>query len=321
MRNKQPFWQIFGSILVLLILAGCGGAQTTPTATATPVPPTSTPVPPTATPYAGIRSVDVGGYELLVKCIGEESPTVVLDAGSPGGMSAWRNVTRKIESHTRARICAYSRAGLEGSDPAPEGPRTSEDMMRDLHTLLTNADIPGPYVLVGHSLSGFTARLYADEYPQDVVGMVLVDSTHPDQCSRWLAHLPLESPYESTWGKWLRKECVADTDPLDQPENLDLKTSIAQVRTTGPLGSIPLIVLTQDVYDLTGWKIFAGADSPPDLAESLAHDWLRMQEELAELSSNSTHIIVEGSGHNIPGQKPGAVIDAILQVVDAVRGE
>jgi pimeloyl-ACP methyl ester carboxylesterase len=229
----------------------------------------------------------------------------------------------KIETLTR--FCFYDRAGLGKSDQPLTRGRTSQDMVDDLHTLLTDANIPGPYVLVSHSAAGFIARLYADQYPDDVVGMVLVDSSHPDQWARWLSLLPPESPDESEAVKEYRRHVTTRADHLMHmdPEFWDMDTSGAQVRATGPLGNIPLVVLTQDVNDLDRslgeLKMRFGSDFPPELAESIGQEWLRMQKELAELSSNSTHIIVEGTGHNIPDEKPDAVVDAILQVIDSVQ--
>jgi pimeloyl-ACP methyl ester carboxylesterase len=197
-------------------------------------------------------------------------------------------------------------------------------MVDDLRALLVNANIPGPYVLVAHSGAGFNARLYAHQYPHDVVGMVLVDSAHPDQYTRLLAFLPPESPLESGAVKKLRQDW-GDIDQRDMPESWDFNTSAAQVRATSSLGDLPLVVLTQDVYDLeprlSEWKILYGADFPPELAESLDQEWLQMQKELAALSTNSTHIIATGSGHMIPLQRPDAVIDAISHVIDAVQNK
>ena len=276
---------------------------------------------PTSTPV-GEGKVDVGGYGLYIKCSGEGSPTVVLDSGLGHGWSTWSRVMNEIPSHISTRVCAYDRAGLAGSDPAPSSPRTNQDMVEDLHTLLANANIPGPYVLVAHSLAGFTARLFADQYPRDVVGMVWVDSSHPDELSDLLLLLPPESPDEIPGVQELRRFLVTVLDnPMQAAEHWDCEASAVQVRATGSLGSIPLVVLTRDVTDLRNWKRYFGADFPPELAQSLEQSHLPRQEELAELSSNSTHIIVKDSGHEIHEDQPDAVVDAIKSVVESVRGE
>ena len=126
--------------------------------------------------------VDVGGRRLYITCMGEGSPTVILEHGMATESDSWAQVQQAVAQFTR--VCAFDRAGRGKSDPAPK-PRTSEDMVADLHALLANAHIPGPYILVGNSLGGFNARLYAHKYPGEVVGLVLVDSMHPDQFARF----------------------------------------------------------------------------------------------------------------------------------------
>jgi pimeloyl-ACP methyl ester carboxylesterase len=117
--------------------------------------------------------VDVGGFRLHIQCVGEGSPTVVLDAGLSGSSLDWSLIQPEL-GHT-TRVCAYDRAGMGWSDPGPQ-PRTPRQIADELHTLLTNAGIAGPYVLVGHSLAGKNVRLFALSHPDQVAGMVLVDA-------------------------------------------------------------------------------------------------------------------------------------------------
>src|SRR5215213_1289756 len=121
--------------------------------------------------------VDVGGYRLHLHCVGEGSPTVIMEAGGAGNVLHWMLVQPAIAQSTR--VCAYDRAGMGWSEPGPL-PRTPQQIVAELHTLLTNAGIPGPSILVGHSIGGKYVRLYARQYPQDVAGMVLVDARHED---------------------------------------------------------------------------------------------------------------------------------------------
>src|SRR5215207_8827824 len=117
--------------------------------------------------------VDIGGYRLHIQCVGAGSPTVVLDAGLGGSSLDWSLVQSDLGSSTR--VCAYDRAGMGWSDPGPQ-PRTPRQIARELHTLLTNAGIAEPYVLVGHSLAGKNVRLFAPSHPEEVAAMVLVDA-------------------------------------------------------------------------------------------------------------------------------------------------
>jgi len=119
--------------------------------------------------------VDVGGYRLHLHCIGQGSPTVVLDAGLGAFSLDWGAVQPQIATSTR--VCTYDRGGLGWSDPGPT-PRSPQQFASELHALLTKGGVEGPYVLVAHSISGKTARLFASQHPDEVAGMVLVDARH-----------------------------------------------------------------------------------------------------------------------------------------------
>ncbi len=121
------------------------------------------------------------GRRLNLYCTGKGSPTVVFDSGVGGETVAWALVQPTIAAHTRA--CSYDRAGLGFSDPGTRT-GTSENIVDDLHRLLTNAAIAPPYILVGHSYGGMNVRLYKNHYPSEVVGMVLVDPSHEDWVER-----------------------------------------------------------------------------------------------------------------------------------------
>jgi pimeloyl-ACP methyl ester carboxylesterase len=171
----------------------------------------------------------------------------------------------------------------------------------DLHAMLGEAAIPGPYVLVGHSIGGAFVRLYASQYPDDVAGLVLVDATHEDQFTRLEDMVPPELLEIVTQG--------------DNAEGIDVETSLAQVaeaRATTPLQPMPLIVLSAGQSDPAifpeGWP----------LAETdLLH--LELEEDLANLVPGGRLIVAEQSGHYIHQAQPDLVLDAIRQVVDAVQ--
>src|SRR3712207_3023763 len=126
--------------------------------------------------------VDVGGYSLHINCVGQGSPTVVLDAALGNMSASWGWVQQEVSATTR--VCAYDRAGMGWSEIGPE-PRDARQISGELHTLLSKAGIEGPYVLVGHSFGGMYMQTYAARYPDEVAGVALVDSsTDPDQFSQ-----------------------------------------------------------------------------------------------------------------------------------------
>ena len=285
-------------------------------------------------PAPGQR-VDIGGYRLHVHCVGEGSPTVVLDAGLGGFSLDWSLVQPELAATTR--VCAYDRAGYGWSDPSPHA-RTPSQIADELHTLLVNAGIQGPYVLVGHSAAGKHVRLFASRYPQAVVGMVLVDARHesvdtnrsPEALAGehtqqrrfqrtisaaariglvrafWAAAWPQVFPATQN----LSTETRAEIGVL-QARSGQVKTVLkedallthdnAQLSSAPSLGDVPLMVLA------------AG--------QNVEHDplWLPAQQQLAGLSSNAKLIVVEGSSHYIHWDQPMLVAGAIRQVVEAAR--
>lgn len=123
------------------------------------------------------KLVDIGGYRLHLNCTGKNGPTVVLIPGGGDFSFDWGLIQPEVSRF--ARVCSFDFAGSAWSDPGPT-PRTMRQDAFELHTLLKAAKIKGPYVLVGHSLGGLLTRVYADTYPSEVAGIVLVDSTHED---------------------------------------------------------------------------------------------------------------------------------------------
>ena len=123
------------------------------------------------------KLIDIGGYRLHLNCTGKGEPTVVLIPGSGDFSFDWGLVQPDVSRF--ARVCSYDFAGFAWSDPGPI-PRTMRQDAYELHTLLKTAGIKAPYVLVGHSLGGLLTRVYAADFPSEVAGIVLVDSTHED---------------------------------------------------------------------------------------------------------------------------------------------
>lgn len=282
--------------------------------------------------------VDVGGYRLHIHCVGQGSPTVILDAAADMMSADWGWIQPEIAKH--ARVCAYDRAGMGWSEPGPP-PRDARQISTELHTLLTNAGVAGPYILVGHSAGGLYVRTYAAQYAEDVVGMVLVDPGHPDMAARIpaleaknagdtqlvdlmrvlsyvgiprllgigtanAAGLPSEQAAEvnafvSTPQHWATLRALIDATPATYDE----------VRVTGSLESRPLVVISAN----TAW-LDRGA--PADDARRMLNE---LHAELAGLSTNSSHRIVEGATHGSlvhnqdDAQATIAAIEAVLTAI------
>ena len=281
-------------------------------------------------PAAG-RLVDVGGYRMHLDCRGEGSPTVVMDAGLGGSSLDWSLVQAGIASTTR--VCTYDRAGMGRSDPGPL-PRTPGHIADELHMLLTNAGVPGPYVLVAHSLAGKNVRMFASAHPDDVAGMVLVDArservdaqTPKAEADAFrvalglqgalysvarrfgvarafgasLAGVPLLSPTIATEMALL----MTQADAIDETTKEGLARSADDAAlASASLGSMPLVVI-------------AAAASMVEIP-----NWSAAQQELAILSTRGRLVVAEHSGHAVQLEEPGIVIDGIVQVLTEVRGD
>lgn len=293
------------------------------------------------------RLVDVGGYRLHVNCVGKGGPAVVFDSGNGGCSLDWVLVQPEVGRFARA--CTIDRAGHAWSDPGPQ-PRTSVQIVREMRELLAGAEISGPYVLVGHSFGGLDVRLFASLYPDDVAGVILVDTPHEDWFSRLSpavrrgqdANLRLLNigrfiaPLGLT--RLLRKPVVVPRMPQSSKamasaigyrarnyaatyfEFAAVEESMGQVRAASVTfpGHIPLIVLTHGLsHDL----LPAGLD--PDELERAEHLWSEQQEALAALSANSELVVAEKSGHMIQLEEPGLVIAAIrkaAELAEVTRG-
>jgi pimeloyl-ACP methyl ester carboxylesterase len=257
-----------------------------------------------------IGDIDVGGRKLHFARYGAGQPVVVVEAGlgEPATEShTWDKVIAAVaKTH---QICVYDRAGLGKSDAVTNSSRTSQDLAADLHALLPAARISPPYILVGHSIGGFTIRVYANKYPSDVAGVVLVDSSIPGQWGKWLAILPAESAQEPEAVKNMRRFLTAQmADPKNNPERLDLPASGALVLAAGNFGDKPLVVLTHS----RTWSI--DPKLPRDLSDRIESLWQEWQNQLCSLSTRSSHKVAVKAGHYIQPEEPQIVVDAILQV-------
>jgi pimeloyl-ACP methyl ester carboxylesterase len=301
--------------LAVLALVALGGAFETVTEAATE-----------NNPPAGGRTYIVAGRTLYLRCTGSGSPAVILFNGLGERTPSWAWVQGDVERQTR--VCAFDRAGQGWSGKAP-GRQDAHQLSADVHGLLAAANVPGPYVLAGHSVGGTYALAYAIDYPKDVAGVALIDSATPYQFDL--------SAYRSFYSMWRRAGALLPTlaragvarvyalntfsslppdarraarafgsSPrelrADRDEFAQLPTVFRQDKALTSLGGKPLFVLTADLGQLSGWPA--------------------AQDQLAALSTNSVHQTTRGATHAalLEDRKYAAVSSrAITAVVRSVR--
>ena len=292
-----------------LALGGCVGVG--PSATESNVEPSPSEAP--AGDISGL--VDIGGgREIHLECRGIGSPTVLLISGTRGAADEWTTllpdaaadaVTSFDALAETTRVCAYDRPGTTvESGAATEStvvpqPTTALQSAKDLHALMAAAEQRAPYVVVGLSWGGMIAQQFSRTYPDEVEGLVLLDSA-----STYLQ----ETFTPEQWSAWMG--IVAGSADASGSEVPAYEPSIAELAATPDLPGIPVVVMSSDeAWDL---QVTPGASTWPG--------WVAAQAELAE-SLSATHITETGSGHGLPVEQPALVTDAILSVVEAVRSD
>ena len=244
------------------------------------------------------RVIEIDGERgLYVKCTGSGSPTVVMEAGDEGDHTNYINVEWQVSQKTRT--CVYDRAGLGESDPAPPAPRQLPDLVGDLEKLLDAAEIPGPYVLVGYSGGGYIITGYAVEHPDRVGGMVLVETPAP-----WLV---VDPP----------PEIVKYTDP-HRPGNTEHRDFVQVEKDAWEarrrIGDIPMRVITADYPDT-----YIKEQPYPAWREDMRHN-VEGQKKWLVASPQAKQIVVD-TGHDVMGEQPQVVIDAIIDVLREERAK
>jgi pimeloyl-ACP methyl ester carboxylesterase len=276
------------------------------------------PIPP---PPIG-KLVDVGGYRVHLYCTGSGSPAVVIVGA--GYSFDWGLVQPEVAKFTQ--VCSYDHSGIGWSD---DGPKDSCSLrVSEVHTALKNAGIKGPHVLVGHSLGGLVARVYAGRFPEEVAGMVFVDHSP----FSLLVNKPLPPPPSpkppTPAGSGKLPSGGIESDPnfsrlsardrelhlwaIAQPrlekalqENHEMMAGCVQQadaiikEQTHPLGDKPLVDVSTDQHRST--------------------DYVNFQGLLLSLSQNSKEMVAENSSHLVIIDRPGVVIDAISRVVQSVH--
>ncbi len=283
--------------------------------------------------------VDVGGYRMHINCVGEGDPTVILAAGLDDFSVFWSLVQPEVAKFSR--VCTFDRPGLGWSEPSPT-PRTTKNMVAELHTLLANAGVTGPILMVGHSFGGAQLELYAHTYPEQVAGLVLVDAAPVDLFLRvpaWegliaqktglyrtlaaldslglLAFTPTSIPTrglpEDAASAYQALAASTDYFSTAVSENEAFQSNLAEVRDAKvTLGSIPLVVISRGY-----WDPVPGLSSAEN---AQAWDtWQEMQSELAKLSTTSRSVVAARSEHHIQLQQPEIIVDAIRDIAEQIR--
>jgi pimeloyl-ACP methyl ester carboxylesterase len=297
------------------------------------------------------RMVKAGAQRLHVYETGEGDPTVVLEAGISATICNWQRVQADIAKFTR--VLSYDRAGLGWSDRA-RTPRTASQIVEELHKMLLTADVPPPYVLVGHSFGGIVARLYTMRYPGEVAGIVLVDPVlleewHPLSAER--KRMLIGGALLSRWGGLLaRFGVVRFTLARLARGKSALPRAIGRATSSGKgLATMERLIGEVQKMPRELWPAIVSHWSHPKSFASMGGHLAKMPESVASVidaapldvpvtmltgvrsltkwpadgparvSTNTTHIVAENSGHWIQLDEPLLVVEAVREMVSRVR--
>jgi pimeloyl-ACP methyl ester carboxylesterase len=294
------------------------------------------------------QMVDVGGYSLHIHCQGKGGPTVVMDTGHGAPSPAWALVQPEVAQ--TSRICVYDRAGLGWSDPSPQ-PRTNAVMVEELRTLLHNAGIDGPYILVGHSLGGLNMKLYAHTYPEEVAALVLVDAAHEEQYLPAPLHEGIQKfqaagPILLTVAKVLiatglpalNPALLPDISGLNDPRMpQEARTILRALRVMSSKPFAASIAESLAILDshaqIRAMQIDSFGDLPlivirhgiatpqmmPELTELVHEINNELQAKTAAMSTRGKLITAEQAGHGINIDQPEIVVEAIREMVAHIK--
>lgn len=284
------------------------------------------------------KLVDIGGYNMHLHTTGTGGPTVVLDAGMGCNALGWSLVQPEIAKF--ARVTSFDRPGNGWSDESPLE-RTSQNIVTELHTALHKAKIPGPYILVGHSFGGLNARLFASFYPDEVLGVVLVDSSHEDQMEkipmpqmnhtmmmlasrlgivRLFTHLPLYKKGVAVFPEQIQNQLLTQLRTTKfmrtvLQESSQVKTSCDQLKAVGGhLGDKPLIVISAAKTTPA-----EGSGLTQEQIDAIHIPFKELQKDLVTKSTRGKQIFAEESDHMVTLNQPQIIIDSVKEMVDSLR--
>lgn len=267
------------------------------------------------------KLISVGAHRLHIFCMGDanDKPTVIIDSGLGGFSLEWREIQTELSD--RFQICTYDRAGYGWSDPGPF-PRTTKTIITELRILLKRSKIQPPYLLLGHSFGGYNMMYFSKVFPKEVAGLVLIDSSHPQQAD-WFPAVYPDLPEGRRRTRFVSTAKLPNNYPYDHRElayhlmsakkarnalryeSMNFEISGNQVGRLGELPKLPLVVLTRGER---AWP-------KTERGNKLETVWTRLQNELARLSKGSTHVIADLSGHYIHLDQPVLIKEAILEIV------
>jgi pimeloyl-ACP methyl ester carboxylesterase len=230
----------------------------------------------------------------IVRLLGHGPRTVILEAGLGDTMDVWKDVQPRIAAGC-TRTVSYNRAGYVGSDPAM-GPRDSATIVAELRAELKRRNIDPPYILVGHSLGGLYMQYFARNFPEEVEGVLLVDSTHWDQglADNYAANTPYAGRTVTLFMPWIMRREVNDSTEAGR-----------EVHDSPPAGSVPAIVLSSTIRPHN--------ETPEGRARAA-----RLQDEIAADFPAAHHLEVDQSGHYIQRDRPDVVIAAARKLAGCV---
>ena len=261
------------------------------------------------------ENVSIGTHSLHIRCMGQGSPTVVIDTGVGDTLERWGTFQAQVAQITH--VCTYDRAGYGSSEAGPF-PRHSRQLADEFFQLLVNAGVSGPYVLVGHSLGGLTMQVFADRYPDQVAGLILLDpSPLPFITGRAFPEL-----YQMLEGQTIEFQNMAEAARHSADTGAQVKAnyleavasehaaliaeSASQVAAVESFGDLPLVV------------IGSGIPNPAfgSEAEIFQQFWIEQNRELADKSTNGTFVLAQESSHYLHEGAPNLVLDAIRKMVE-----
>lgn len=276
---------------------------------------------------------NVGNHKLHYIKSGMEAPTVIFDSGLGEGVFSWFKVQNKISKHVST--ISYDRAGISWSERG-NTPKSSKQISSDLHRLLIKSKAQKPYVIVAHSLSGLTLRSFISEHSEDIMGIIFVDVSHPDQFNRFpkeAASLLDKTPawltnFANNIGviRLFFNHSYPNTE-IDNPINVRAKAlrsksmsaaveewrsfkSIANESSKiTTFGNTPLIIITGSSPQRHKYL------NNKRLEEQFDKIWSELQKDLLKLSNNSKHVLAAKSGHMIQMEQPEIIIESIEQMI------